>query len=102
MSELVEQHSVEIAEACRSHGVRTLEVFGSVAAGEYVPGQSDIDLLVEFVPMSPHARVDAYFSLRDDLERILGAPVDLVVKGAVKNAVIAQEIERTKLELYAA
>lgn len=102
MSELLGKYSVEIAETCRAHSVRTLEVLGSVAAGEYLPGHSDIDLLVEFVPMTPRSRVDAYFSLRDDLERILGAPVDLVVKGAVKNAVIAREIERTKLGLYAA
>lgn len=99
---MLRDHVIEIAETCRAHGVRTLEVFGSMAVGEYLPGQSDIDLLVEFAPMTPRSRVDAYFALRDDLERILGAPVDLVVKGAVKNAVIAREIERTKLGLYAA
>ena len=60
-----------------------------------------MDLLVEFDPMEPYARVDAYFGLLEALRSILGEQVDLVVSGAVKNRYIASEIERTKELLYA-
>ena len=52
--------------------------------------------------MEPYARVKAYFALRDELEDMLEMTVDLVGRGAVKNAVIAREIDRTKQALYAA
>jgi len=90
-------------DACQRHKVRTLEAFGStLRPAEYRAESSDIDLLVHFVPMDPYARVTSYFALRDELEQILAAQVDQVVKGAVKDAVIARKIERTKQRLYAA
>ncbi len=103
MIHLLETKKNEVAEACRRHGVLTLEAFGStLRPADYRAGRSDVDLLVDFVTMEPYARVTSYFALRDELEEILGTHVDLVVKGAVKNAVIAREIERTKQGLYAA
>jgi predicted nucleotidyltransferase len=71
-------------------------------ARRFRPGKSDIDLLVEFGPMSGHDKAHAYFNLLDELSELLGTHVDLVMVGAVKNRYIAREIEQTKLELYAA
>lgn len=102
MSPLLEERTGEIGAACRRHSVRRLDVFGSILGGDFREGESDVDLLVEFAPMEPYARVKAYFALRDELEDMLGVTVDLVVRGAVKNAVIAREIDRTKQALYAA
>ncbi|MCZ7664101.1 MAG: nucleotidyltransferase domain-containing protein [Thermoleophilia bacterium] len=102
MTSVLEERLDDIAKISRRHGVSTLAVFGSAAGGDFREGESDIDLLVEFVPMEPYERVEAYFALRDELERALEAAVDLVVSGAVKNSVIAREIERTKRVLYAA
>ncbi len=101
MTSVLEKRLDDIAEISRRHGVRKLAVFGS-AGGDFREGESDIDLLVEFVPMEPYERVEACFALRDELERALEAAVDLVVSGAVKNSVIAREIERTKRVLYVA
>ena len=53
---------------------------GSALRDDFKPGESDLDLLVEFKPMESYARVDAY---------------------AVKNPYISREIERTKQLLYA-
>jgi hypothetical protein len=69
--------------------------------GDFRPRDSDVDLLVEFGPMDPYARVDAYFDLLDDLRSILGGEVDLVMADAVKNRYIAADIKRTKQVLYA-
>ena len=91
-----------IAEVCSRLGVIRLDVFGSALRDDFRPGDSDIDLLVEFRALSPHELVDAYFDLREELRSILDAEVDLVMSDAVKNRYIAADIERTKQVLYAA
>ena len=101
MIESLETKLDAISTACRRFGVARLDAFGSALGDEFQPGRSDVDLLVEFGPMEPYARVDAYFGLLEALRSILGEQVDLVVSGAVKNRYIASEIEQTKELLYA-
>jgi hypothetical protein len=91
-----------IAEACSRYGVARLHVFGSALKADFKSDESDLDLLVEFLPMEPYARVDAYFGLLEELRSLLNMKVDLVMAGAVKNPYIAREIERTKEVFYAA
>jgi len=91
-----------IRELCARFGVTRLDLFGSALRDDFRPGESDIDLLVAFRPMEAHALADAYFGLLDALRALLGAEVDLVMAGAVKNRYLAQEIERTRQLLYAA
>ena len=69
---------------------------------DFRPGDSDVDLLVQFKALSPHELVDVYFDLLDELRSILGVEVDLVMVEAVKNRYIAADIARTKQVLYAA
>ena len=45
----IELPETEIAGICRRHQVRELSLFGSAARGEMRP-DSDIDLLVDFLP----------------------------------------------------
>jgi predicted nucleotidyltransferase len=82
--------------------VERLHVFGSALNADFRPDASDLDLLVEFLPMEPYARVDAYFGILEELRALLNTKVDLVMVGAIKNPYIAREIERTKEVLYAA
>jgi predicted nucleotidyltransferase len=97
----LEQKLPAVVEACQRFGVARLYVFGSSLRDDFRPGESDIDLLVEFPPDESYARVDAYFGLLDELRALLGN-VDLVMTGAVKNPYIAQAIEDQKQLLYAA
>ena len=53
MIELIENRAKELAELCRTHHVRTLEVFGSAANGKFDPATSDLDFLVEFAELKP-------------------------------------------------
>ena len=99
---ILETKRKQISEACLRHGVARLHVFGSALNADFRPDQSDLDLLVEFLPMDPYARVDAYFGILEDLRALLNMKVDLVMVGAIKNPYIAREIERTKEVLYAA
>lgn len=91
-----------IATACARHRVARLDVFGSSLREDFKSDDSDVDFLVEFEPMAPYARVEAYFGLLDELRRLLNRDVDLVMVGAVKNPYIVRDIERTKQPLYAA
>jgi predicted nucleotidyltransferase len=91
-----------IVALCRKHGVVSLYLFGSATGPDFRPGDSDVDLLVDFGQMDGYAKAHAYFDLLDDLSEVLGTEVDLVMVGAVKNRYIAADIERTKQMLYAA
>ena len=72
----------KLAEVCRRYHVLELSVFGSAARGEMRP-ESDIDLLVEFLP---GAKVDLfdYSGLMLDLSKLIGRKVDLVSKKGLK------------------
>ena len=59
----------------RDLGVGRLALFGSVARGEATP-ESDVDLLVEFLP--GEKSFDRFMALSDLLERLLGHRVELV------------------------
>ncbi|MHB9149469.1 MAG: nucleotidyltransferase family protein [Thermoleophilia bacterium] len=50
-----------IVSACARHNVSRLDVFGSVLRDDFRLGESDVDILVEFKPLSGYERVDAYF-----------------------------------------
>ena len=98
---LLRSHDAIVA-ACARHRVARLEAFGSALRQDFKPGESDLDLLVDFGPMDPYDRVEAYFGLLEELRSLLQGSIDLVMVSAVKNPYIARDIERTKQLLYAA
>lgn len=102
MISLLYERRDEIAQLCRRHRVTRLEVFGSAASGNFDPETSDLDFLVEFVPLGPGERADAYFGLLEDLRDLFGRPVDLVMTRAIRNPYFRQAIEQTREVLYAA
>jgi predicted nucleotidyltransferase len=74
---ILREHRPELR---RHHGIAWLGVFGSYARGEQQP-DSDIDLLVEFDPVPG---LWAYSNAERELERLLQAKVDLVMRRALK------------------
>jgi predicted nucleotidyltransferase len=91
-----------MTSACRRHRVARLYVFGSVLRPDFRPGESDIDLLVEFQPDAPEALYKTYFSLLNELRQTLAAPIDLVMADAIRNPYVKASIEASKQEIYAA
>ncbi len=90
-----------IGELCRKHGVRRLVVFGSAVTDRFDESRSDVDFLVEFDnPVG--GRFDAYFGLKEELEALLGRPVDLVAPAALENPYFAASVTKSGRELYAA
>jgi uncharacterized protein len=102
MNSLVEERRSEVQVLCRRYGVLRLDLFGSAATGQDRSGQSDLDFLVEFLPLAPGRYADAYFGLLESLQDLFGRPVDLVVASSIKNPYFRETVERTKALLYAA
>lgn len=74
---LLSEHREQVRER---FGARHLALFGSAARDE-LRENSDVDVLVEF---EGPATFDRYMDLKFFLQTILGRPVDLVTRNAVK------------------
>jgi predicted nucleotidyltransferase len=64
----------QLAAFCRRHHIRRLALFGSALRDDFRP-HSDLDVLVEFKP--GHIPGLAFFTIQEELSRLLGRPVDL-------------------------
>jgi predicted nucleotidyltransferase len=102
MANFIEQKNEEIIATCLEFGIKKLFVFGSALRDDFRPGESDIDLLVEFGPLEVTKLFHAYLDAREAFRKIFQADVDLVMQDAVKNKIISREIERTKRLVYGA
>ncbi len=94
----VDLPEAEITEICRRYLVKELSVFGSVARGELRP-DSDIDLLVDFLPEARPGLLGLSAMARE-LSAILDRHVDLAVKPALK-PLIRSEILAEARVVYA-
>lgn len=102
MQPLIADRRAEVAALCRRFHVRRLELFGSAAMGGFDPERSDLDFLVEFEAEAPVRALDAFFGFKEELEALLGRPVDLVMLGAVRNPYLRASIEASRELVYAA
>jgi predicted nucleotidyltransferase len=99
---LIEQHRLQIESLCRKYRVKTLELFGSAARGDFDPNESDVDFFYEFDPADLEGLADRFFGLIEDLEKLLGRHVDLVDIKSSKNPYFLESAIRDKITLYAA
>ncbi|SFH00989.1 hypothetical protein SAMN04487988_1133 [Algoriphagus hitonicola] len=102
MIELVKNNLEKITTSCKKHRVASLFLFGSAANGT-LKKTSDIDFLVEFFDdINVLEYADNYFSLLEELQGILNKKVDLVSTKSLKNPILKQTIDQSKVDLYAA
>ncbi|OHB79322.1 MAG: hypothetical protein A2Z25_23090 [Planctomycetes bacterium RBG_16_55_9] len=103
MIRLIEDSREAIKDLCTQYRVLRLEVFGSALTGEYFHSErSDLDFLVEFLPLKQGEYADAYFGLLESLDELFGRHVDLVMPGAIKNPYFLESVNRNRTVLYAA
>lgn len=103
MISLIEKNKAALERLCAQYHVRRLELFGSALTEEQFDGDSsDLDFLVEFLPLEPGQRADTYFSLLEGLEALFQRHVDLVVTRAIKNPYFQQAVDRDRELLYMA
>lgn len=102
MIDLVRNKQQSLEAFCRKHRVKRLEVFGSAVAGGFDASSSDLDFLVEFLPLEEGQYADAYFGLLFDLQDLFGRSIDLVMPEAIQNRYFLQSINQHRETLYAA
>ena len=102
MIELLSDRINDIIALCKKHKVIAISVFGS-AARNTMTEESDIDFLVHFsedIDVLDYA--DNYFAFLEGLEQITGRKIDLLSVNSLRNPVLKEEINRSKIDLYAA
>ena len=102
MNRVVQEKFKEMVDLCKNRGVRRLALFGSAATGSFDRSSSDLDLIVEFKPMSPVEHADNYFGLMEDLQKIFQVPVDLIESAPIRNPFFRQAVAETEEVLYEA
>jgi predicted nucleotidyltransferase len=102
MVDIIENNIDRIIDLCKQHQVNAISVFGSAARNK-LSASSDIDFLVHFseeIEVLDYA--DNFFAFKEGLEEITGKEIDIISTKSLKNPVLAEEINRTKVDLYAA
>lgn len=103
MIDLIKNNINDLKIICENHKVRSLYLFGSAAKNEFNPKKSDLDFVVEFNKnIDPIDFADNFFSLLDALKDLFKTEVDLLSYRALKNQIIKAEIDKSKVQLYAA
>ena len=102
MQEFIKAKQAQIEELCRAHHVRRLAVFGSAVRDDFDPARSDVDLLVEFQPISVQQYFDNKYDLRNSLRTVFDRKVDLLTWNSIRNPYLLREVETTHELLYAA
>ncbi len=102
MAPLIADHRLEINRLCRQYRVSRLELFGSAASSNFDSDSSDVDFLVEFESLQMGEHADAYFGLRESLEKLLARPIDLVMTSAIRNPYFLESVNDSRTLVYAA
>ena len=102
MIPLIANHTDELAEICRQHHVKRLEVFGSAAVGDFNPENSDIDFLVEFNESDDISLFKTRRDLTQALESLFNRSVDLVIFANVENPYFRTSVENTREPIFEA
>lgn len=99
---LVAEQMEELAELCRRFRVQRLDLFGSAATDRFDPQTSDLDFLVTFEPNARVGYTGTFFQLKDELEQLLGRPVDLSFDVEFRNPHFRAAVEESRTPLYEA
>ena len=95
----IQNYIADISKLCETHKVKTMYAFGSVLTDKFNQA-SDIDLIVDFLPLDVLDYADNYFDLKFSLETILKRPIDLLEDKAIKNPYFRQNIYQQRQLVY--
>ena len=107
MVKIVENNILLIIELCKKHKLKSLYLFGSATDKKYFTKKSDVDFLYEYdlenYPEWDKGDFDIvtnFFTLKENLEEILGRKVDLI-PNKLKNPYFIKSVEKSKKLIYA-
>lgn len=85
----------EVLEVCRRNGASNVWVFGSIARGEQ-DAESDLDLVVDF---EKGRSLFDLAGLVDELESLLGCPVNVVAQSSLRDNTFGRAVRRDMVPL---
>lgn len=100
MNSLVKQKLIPLNDLCKTYYVDNLFLFGSAAKNQFNEN-SDLDFLVNFssdLELLDYA--NNYFDFLEELKQLFNREVDLVTEKSLKNPILIQEINQTKIAVY--
>jgi len=100
MNTIITKNIDKIKEYCKTYKVKELYAVGSVVSDNFTD-ESDIDLLIEFEPISIDQYTDNYFILHKLFKKIFNREIDLITNKSLSNPFFIKSIENTKELLYA-
>lgn len=99
MNTLIKNNIPKIVALFKKYKVSSAFLFGSYAT-EKEKTASDVDFLYSFsADLDIETYANNYFSLADELEKLLNKKVDLVAEKTIKNPFLKESIDRTKIQL---
>lgn len=92
-----------LKEICERHLVRRLDLRGSGLTGENLPDQQDeLNLLVEFQPLSETEHAKMCLALEKALDGLFGRKVGLLATDDIKHEWLRSVLTRRRTLLYSA
>jgi len=90
----------DFIKLCKKHDVKALYAFGSSVNERFEEDTSDIDLLIELNTEDPIKRGENLMSMWDTLEDFFKRKVDLLTLTSIKNPILKNNIDSSKILLY--
>jgi predicted nucleotidyltransferase len=102
MIPLIQNKAKEIQNICKRLDVAELYLFGSALTTNFKES-SDLDFAVLFkTDLSPLEQGTAFFDLLEELENLFNKKIDLLSYRVIKNPIFKEELDKTKISIYAA
>ncbi len=95
----IEEIKSSVKRLCNQHGVKKLNLFGSVARGDH-KATSDLDFLVEFDDAGPRVYSKRFFGLLHSLEDTFHCNIDLLTEKSIRRKSLKKRIEEDRICLY--
>ena len=103
MIRLIEENYISLENLFKKYRVKRFEIFGSALTGQGFDAEnSDLDFLVEFLPLQPGKHAHAYFGFLEVLQDLCRCSIDLVETKAIRNPYFLESINQNRKEIYAA
>ncbi len=102
MLSIIEENKDKLIDLCKTHNVKEFFIFGSAITDQFNE-ESDIDFAVILNEnLSPIEYGETFLNLLNELKEIFNRNIDLVSYRVIKNPIFKEELDRTKISLYAA
>lgn len=100
LKESINYKMADFLSLCKTHNVKNLYAFGSSINDNFNEDSSDIDLLIEMDNEDPIERGENLLSIWDKFEQFFQRKVDLLTNSSIKNPILKNNIDSTKILIY--